>query len=460
LVAFARHDPPSPPTSPRIAPTSPTTGASGHQAGPSITSLDPSFTTSTDLLRSQSPYNGSGDIDEDDPNLPASWWTFAIPGKYRAFQGLQAAWQDHVQANEKLRAESEHYGRDYFTDKHRKASDSSTPAIWSPRRLSAIQGEDEESPDGREGSSTPSARPAKKAKFASMSLPGSRRPSSENVRNSYLSADKPFVLGPPIKTSRMSPARKFSFLPSGSLAAFPRAPSKSKSVPPMSSEIVSQSVLEEHEVPGVRPASPEHIAEPKTPERPYLKLSIPPPPFAAQPSTFAPRHHFQALSPPTPEAWDRPFELFNVRDSGGSRLADRNGSGGRNIPPPSPWSQPYQSADYGLGHDSRENGATDYSGETLVNDTETARRTGGKWKRRRKQIKGKAAQASGWSSLRRKMVKEGPEGTFRQKLAKKLMFDARSTLILRLFGCTCTIVAMGESFHATLLHFAYPSILS
>jgi hypothetical protein len=59
-------------------------------------------------------------------------------------------------------------------------------------------------------------------------------------------------------------------------------------------------------------------------------------------------------------------------------------------------------------------------------------------------MKGKAAQATGWSALRRKMVKEGPGGTFRQRTRRFLIFDARSALYLRLFGCACTVIALGK----------------
>ena len=437
LLAFARHDPPSPPTSPRLQPTSPT--GPNHNPGPSITSLEPTLTNSSfDPTRPQSPYGGS--LEADDPNVPASWWTFAIPGRYRAFHGIQAAWQETVQANERLRAESEHLGKDYFSNKRRKSStDVEAQSVRGHRRLSTIGGEDG---DAIEMDGTPMAQDRlesgkeKRMRFNTLSLPGSRRASTDNIGRPA-SHDRSFTLGPPIKGSLLSSGKKYSFLSS-------RAPNRSKSTPASLHED-TPTPLDGPIIEGVATAeSPvdAQIPTPRTPERPTLNIAIPPPIFASGPPGFGYRPPFQALSPPTPDAWDRPYSEFNS-PAQTSRVAQRGSMAG-GAHPPSPWSQPYQSTDYGFRHEINDNEPT-FSGDTLVNGRDASREKDGKWQNRRTKMKGKAAQASGWSALRRKLIKEGPGGTLRQRTRRFLIFDARSALYLRLFGCACVIIALGES---------------
>jgi len=394
----------------------------------SITSLEPTLTNSSlDPTRPQSPFGGST---EDDPTVPAHWWTFAIPGKYRAFQGIQSAWQEHVQANEQLRAESEHTGKDYFADKRRRSSADTNPdRERQTRRLSTIPAEDGDAYEMELQAFRNELNKEKRTRFNTLSLPGSRRASTDNMHK-HSPHERSFTLGPPIRASLMAGGKKLSFMSAG----LGRAPNRSRSTPTSLHEdtippSIDEPILEaEHQA-----ESPVDTVMPRTPERPMLNIAIPPPIFASGPPGFGTRPPFQALSPPTPEAWDRPSMDFGSTGQRGSGHAH----------PPSPWSQPYQSADYGFRHESGENGATTWSGETLVNERDPHKN--GKWQSRRTKMKGKAAQATGWSALRRKMVKEGPGGTFRQRTRRFLIFDARSALYLRLFGCACTVIALGES---------------
>jgi hypothetical protein len=73
-------------------------------------------------------------------------------------------------------------------------------------------------------------------------------------------------------------------------------------------------------------------------------------------------------------------------------------------------------------------------------------------------MKGKAAQATGWSALRRKLIEEGSGGTLRQRARKFLIFDVRSALYMRLFGSACVIIALGESRVAVLAYAYFCSI--
>lgn len=460
-LAFARHDPPSPPTSPRLQPTSPT--GPSHNPGLSITSLEPTITNSSfDPSRSQSPYGGS--FEADDPNVPASWWTFAIPGRYKAFHGLQAAWQETVQANDRLRAESEHLGKDYFANKRRRSSaDTEAQSVRARRRLSTIAGEDGDAYE-MDGTMTPGRlemgvnNKEKRMRFNTLSLPGSRRASTDNIgRPGTQTHDRAFTLGPPIKGSLLSSGKKYSFLSS-------RAPNRSKSTPaslhddmpnPLDGPIIEGVATSESPVDTEMPV-------PRTPERPTLNIAIPPPIFAAGPPGFGYRPPFQALSPPTPDAWDRPYSDYHGSPAHASRTAQKGSTAGAAHPPPSPWSQPYQSADYGFrGHGPDDNEPT-FSGDTLVNSRERDdyryREKDGKWHNRRKKMKGKAAQATGWSALRRKLIEEGSGGTLRQRARKFLIFDARSALYMRLFGSACVIIALGESRVAVLAYAYFRSI--
>ncbi|GHJ83935.1 hypothetical protein NliqN6_0337 [Naganishia liquefaciens] len=103
---FAAFDPPSPILSPRLrpaeAPQTNITSPSAHAASPSL-----SLTLS----------NFGGDYEDDMQQPQASWWTFAKPGRWKQVQSLHNAWHEQMLANEKLRKESEHLGKDYFASK-------------------------------------------------------------------------------------------------------------------------------------------------------------------------------------------------------------------------------------------------------------------------------------------------------------------------------------------------------
>ena len=110
IAAFAAFDPPSPVLSPRLGPTEAprisTTSPAAHAAAPSL-----SLTLS----------NVGGDYDDDMQQPHASWWTFAKPGRWKQVQSLHNAWHEQMLANEELRRESEHLGKDYFASKRGSA---------------------------------------------------------------------------------------------------------------------------------------------------------------------------------------------------------------------------------------------------------------------------------------------------------------------------------------------------
>lgn len=282
----------------------------------------------------------------------------------------------------------------------------------------------------------------KRMRFNTLSLPGSRRASTDNMGRTP-THDRAFTLGPPIKGSLLASGKKYSSFLSA------RAPNRSKSTPTSLHED-TPTALDGPIMEGVATSDSPVDAQmpaPKTPERPTLNIAIPPPIFASGPPGFGYRPPFQALSPPTPDAWDRPYSEFNS-PAQTSRVAQRGSVAAH---PPSPWSQPYQSADYGFRNGLSDNdNEPNFSGDTLVNGRDASHEKAGKWQNRRTQMKGKAAQATGWSALRRKLIEEGPGGTFRQRARRFLIFDARSALYLRLFGCGCVITALGESRYGSI----------
>lgn len=491
-IAFAKHDPPSPPTSPRLFPTSPSLQPNhpSHKPGPSLSSFNTALSPSSDLTRIQSPLNTISSTEDIDPTLPAPWWTFTLPGKVRTLSGLQARWQEHVEENERLREESEHVGKDYFDTKKKNSFGGGGEGGEGSGRLGTLDEAQEgeggnsrrSSADGHKegGEAGAGGRMRAKPLFKAMSLPGSRRPSTDNVRP-LSGSERTFTLGLPITLRNTPGSRKNS----SNLIPSLKTPQRSKSNPPFPPIELDPCPENDPGSPtGSIPAanlsapdltsSPVSVHGPLSPDTPKslpsglggrkrhppnLNIQLPPPAFTAEPAAYIIRPRFQAQSPPTPEGWDRPFSL--VSDRGSSRL-------GRESPisrlregdhaASTPWMEPYESHyGNGSGIHSRENGGTETSGETLV-DPPTTRRSGftsfsrkDKLGRNQKGSRGGGRgrgrgwkEDTAWSTLRKKTVKEGFQGKWTTRWRKYLIFDARSAIYLRLFAMASTTIALGE----------------
>ncbi|KAJ9121086.1 hypothetical protein QFC24_005067 [Naganishia onofrii] len=123
---FAAFDPPSPVMSPRILPTDADVPRLSESASPVPAQGQghthrqhhhyPHLSLSSDLTRTLSPDECQGGADQ-----PPPWWTFAKPGRWKQVQTLHNAWVEQMMANEELRKESEHLGRDYFASKRGSA---------------------------------------------------------------------------------------------------------------------------------------------------------------------------------------------------------------------------------------------------------------------------------------------------------------------------------------------------
>lgn len=481
-TAWAKHDPPSPPTSPRLFPTSPSLVPT-HKPGPSLSSLDPVLSPTSDLTRSQSPLNTVSSIEEIDPTLPAPWWTFTRPkaGNFRSLSGLQARWHEHVEQNERLREESEHVGKDYFDTKKKL----SIGEMGDAGRLGTLEEEGEISGmssrrasadidrDGGAGVGKMRGKPL----FKAVSLPGSRRTSTDNVRP-LSGTDRTFTLGLPISLRPSNPGSRRN---SSSSTHILKTPQRSKSNPPLG-PLELEPCLEDGpgsptgSIPAANQSAPDLVSSPvpihgpltpatpksstvRTPGRkrqpPQLNIQLPPPVFTAEPATYIIRPRFQAQSPPTPDGWDRPFSLVSDRASSGlgreSSTFNRQGEqGSADDGMVNAWNQPYESQ-YGSGSHSRENGGTETSGETLVDPPSGRRRAPAKFTfsrgGRNTQPKGRRGRGvkeeSAWSALRKKTVKEGIQGRWTTRWRTYLIFDARSAIYLRLFALACTTVALG-----------------
>ncbi|KAJ9097821.1 hypothetical protein QFC19_006689 [Naganishia cerealis] len=141
---FAAFDPPSPVMSPKLLPTddvpraslstSPTpaqrhTHRHGHY---------PHLSLSSDLTRTLSSRDDGQGSDQ-----PPPWWTFAKPGRWKQVQTLHNAWVEQMLANEELRRESEHLGRDYFASKRGSGAGVGTNTEAMPGHEEGEQGEDQ-----------------------------------------------------------------------------------------------------------------------------------------------------------------------------------------------------------------------------------------------------------------------------------------------------------------------------
>ncbi|KAJ9103837.1 hypothetical protein QFC21_002299 [Naganishia friedmannii] len=122
---FAAFDPPSPVMSPRILPTDDDVPRSSQIASPIPAQGQahkhrhnhyPHLSLSSDLTRTLSSDDCQGGADQ-----PPTWWTFAKPGRWKQVQTLHNAWVEQMMANDELRKESEHLGRDYFASKRGSA---------------------------------------------------------------------------------------------------------------------------------------------------------------------------------------------------------------------------------------------------------------------------------------------------------------------------------------------------
>ncbi|KAJ9120104.1 hypothetical protein QFC22_003002 [Naganishia vaughanmartiniae] len=180
---FAAFDPPSPVMSPRILPadddvprTNQSTSPIPAQAQPHTHRHKhyPHLSLSSDLTRTLSSDELQGGADQ-----PPPWWTFAKPGRWKQVQTLHNAWVEQMLANEELRKESEHLGRDYFASKRGSAVGSTI----------GLGGGEEAQPVGRQGETE-------------MNELGPTNPGETPLRHPHIHA-----LRPPFAMSGLQPSR-------------------------------------------------------------------------------------------------------------------------------------------------------------------------------------------------------------------------------------------------------------
>lgn len=546
MAAFAAFDPPSPVLSPRLAPID-----DGAPAPRTTTSPVPLSLT----LSAQNPeYNDENDPSAGGPQV--SWWTFARPGRWKQVQNLHNAWHEQLLANQELRMESEHLGRDYFTSKRgsttgvaaageeqeqqqaageaaytrppfgmssgtqshmgsyfhlpklrrRSASNEDVRIVAredTSRRSSVHGHEAATTTTSGSGSGTPlkvdtpsfagppGAGPrTRRARFKAMSLPISRRQSTDEVHHPPGSVGPgtvaggaarghvdAFVLGPPIEGIGEEVSVQ------GTTGTGSRTQSTTHESPrPLTVQI-----------PNTTTTTP--VASPRRGHHPQLSIALPPPTFAPPPGTkaaaaaalFEAAHHrapitatndmpppmfsermYQAQAPPTPLGWDAPWrERDHAR---GGREHHRHhhhhqhqqqphghrGQRDSGFAVEDPWLQPFEET-YEVSEASREEsprsthtaaaaerrhgrrvGGSDSSGPLFGG---TSEKTGNRSRSRSRRRRGERTMTK-WAALRRSAVKN-PPGTRRTKVREYLMFDARSTLYLRLLTLVGIATALG-----------------
>lgn len=322
---------------------------------------------------------------------------------------------------------------------------------------------------------TPGGGPrTRRARFKAMSLPPiSRRPSVDEHQPPFSTAGvgngarvDGFVLGPPIEG-----------IEEVSVGAAAGSTRESSTPPPPRESPHMLNI----QIPGPSvPANP--VSSPRRAHHPQLSIALPPPTFAPPPGTkAAARTHdapittttdmpppmfqqrlYQAQAPPTPLGWDAPWRERDQGMFGRPRGAKAHqhshhhhhrGQRDSGFAVEDPWLQPFEETAYEdtseasreesprspcVGRTRRQRGAvgSDSSGPlfTLSEKSGGRRQTSGRGRTERALTK--------WAALRRSAVKN-PPGTRRTKIREYLMYDARSTLYLRLLTLVGIATSLG-----------------
>lgn len=540
----------------------------------------------------------------------ASWWTFAKPGRWKQVQSLHNAWHEQMLANQELRRESEHLGKDYFASKRGSAvlgepdvemqqveqgegmmtfsrppfgmsssnmhshmgsyfhlpiklrrRSASNEDIRNPRqddtsRRSSVHGFTAGGGGGGGGEAmnnglvssaaptpprveTPTGAPkTRRARFKAMSLPASRRQSTDGTQSrpppvhdppfsssisgsqqpplitskerTRLSQVDGFSLGPPIAGIQDSNGSDASIVGTVGTSARQNAGSSPapSTPPPRTVESPEMMKIELPTTASQNAIRAQPVTSPRRAHHPQLSITMPPPVFAPSPAAntnanqaASTTHHaptttttdmpppmfqqrmYQAQAPPTPHGWEAPWR---EEDCGthGRKHASRNARGPlerhphhthrhRGITVEDPWLQPFEETalecdeyegvspngespdQYGEergGHRQRHSGVggSDSSGPFSGISEKSGRRLAGgnfhQGRRSRHPRKGKTGATeralTKWAALRRSAV-ENPPGTRRTKLREYLMFDARSTLYLRMLILVGVVTSLG-----------------
>lgn len=431
-------------------------------------------------------------------------------------------------ANQELRMESEHLGRDYFASKrgsttgvpaeaeaeqqtgetqhvrppfgmssigvnshmgsyfHLRRRSASTedfrnrmPRADDTSRRSSVHGLPANHDSNGSGTTSAAATPARvetpgvgprtrRARFKAMSLPISRRASVDEHQLPFSTTASAgtntrvdgFVLGPPIEGIGEESMQGTA----GSTGM--RTPETLESPRVLSVQIPTEGSAA--------------MAPPRRTHHPQLSIALPPPAFAPPPGTkAAARTHdapittttdmpppmfqqrlYQAQAPPTPLGWDAPWR---ERDQGmfgrprGARAHQHShhhhhrGQRDSGFAVEDPWLQPFEETAYEdaseasreesprspcVGRTQRQRGAvgSDSSGPLFALSEKPGRRRPGNGRTERALTK--------WAALRRSAVKN-PPGTRRTKIREYLMYDARSTLYLRLLTLVGIATSLG-----------------
>jgi hypothetical protein len=251
------------------------------------------------------------------------------------------------------------------------------------------------------------------------------------------------------------------------------------------------------------PPASQRVVSPRRAHHPQLSITMPPPvfvPTTANPIHAANAQHapittttdmpppmfqrrmYQAQAPPTPHGWEAPWREDDHR-SHARKHASRNPRGPLERVPQhahrhrgtqattvdDPWLQPFEETAWegdddegvspggespeGEGHRGRQAGAgsdssgpfsgiSEKSGRRLAGGTSNGHRRSRSRHSKRGKTGAKERALTKWAALRRSAV-ENPPGTRRTKLRDYLMFDARSTLYLRMLTLVGVVTSLG-----------------